>query len=217
MKLKMKKLGLFSFALLAMSSTALANNSIPSQLNFHIGSISTNYAENESTLKATDGTSSTTKESPYSGTASSMPLVITYEFFPGLSRSYFARVAGPVMGSTPDRYYSGSMGMNFYFGQFAANAIIKDTNFEMKVLPKFRYYAGPAVGLGYLVYNTKSATKNDVLFELGGQGGVLYSYNAKWALSAELGIARSIGSLTSATTMKILIGTSYSLDIWGSK
>lgn len=217
MKFKMKKLGQFSFALMAMTSTVLANNSIPSQLNFHIGSISTNYAESESTLKPSDGTTSATTESPYTGTASSMPLVISYEYFPGLSRSYFGRIAGPVMGSTPDRYYSGSMGINFYFGQFAANAIIKDTNFEMKVLPKFRYYAGPAVGVGYLIYNTKSATKNDILFELGGQGGVLYSYNAKWALSAELGIARSIGALTAATTMKILIGTSYSLDIWGSK
>lgn len=202
---------------LVFSFNSFANSSIPSQLNFHIGSISTNYAESESTLKATDGTTSATKETPYTGTASSMPLAISYEYFPGLSRSYFGRVSGPIMGSTPDRYYSGSMGINFYFGQFAANAIIKDTNFEMKVLPKFRYYAGPAVGLGYLVYNTKSATKNDILFELGGQGGVLYSYNAKWALSGELGVARSIGSLTSATIIKILIGTSYSLDLWGSR
>lgn len=209
----MKKIGLITSLTLGVSAHA---SNIPSQLNFHIGSISTNYTENESTIKSTDGTTNV-KEDPYTGTASSMPLAITYEYFPGLSRSYFARIAGPIMGSTPDRYYSASMGINFYFGQFAANAIIKDTNFEMKVLPKFRYYAGPAVGAGYLVYNTKSATKNDILFELGGQGGVLYSINYKWALSGELGIARSIGSLTSATSMKILIGTSYSLDLWGTK
>jgi hypothetical protein len=56
-----------------------------------------------------------------------------------------------------------------------------------------------------------------MLFEIGAQGGVLYSLNPKWALSAELGGARAIGSLTSATVIKILIGTSYSLDIWGTK
>lgn len=196
---------------------AHAASTIPSQLNFHIGSISTNYTENEDTLKASDGTTAATKTPPYVGTASSMPFAISYEFFPGLSRSYFVRAAGPIMGSTPDRYYSGSIGMNFYFGQIASQTIVKDLNFEMKVMPKFRYYAGPALGLGYLVYNTKSATKNDVLFEIGGQGGVLYSLGPKWAISAELGAARAIGSLTSATVIKILIGTSYTMDLWSSK
>lgn len=194
-----------------------ANSSIPSQLNIHIGSISTNYAENEDTLKASDGSTTATKTAPYTGTASSMPFAIAYEYFPSLTKSYFFRAAGPVMGSTPDRYYSGSVGMNFYFGQIASQTIVKDLNFEMKVMPKFRYYAGPALGLGYLVYNTKSATKTDILFELGGQGGVLYSLGPKWAISAELGAARAIGSLTSATVIKILIGTSYTLDMWSTK
>jgi hypothetical protein len=208
------KLTLFNMFLL---TSAHASSSIPSQLNFHIGSISATYTENQDTLKASDGTTSTTEKAPYAGTASSMPFAISYEYFPGLSKSYFGRVSGPVMGSTPDRYYSASLGMNFYFGQIGSQAVIKDSGFEMKVLPKFRYYAGPAIGIGYLVYNTKSATKNDMLFEIGAQGGVLYSLNPKWALSAELGGARAIGSLTSATVIKILIGTSYSLDIWGTK
>lgn len=207
---------LFTFSLLSFSLDVYANSSIPSQLNFSIGSISTNYTENEDSLKATDGSTSTAT-SAYAGTASSMPFVISYEYFPSLSKSYFGRASGPIMGSTPDRYYSGSIGMNFYFGQMASQAIIKDTNFELKVLPKLRYYAGPALGIGYLVYNTKSATKNDILFEIGGQGGVLYSLNPKWAISGELGAARAIGSLTSATVIKILIGTSYTMDIWGTR
>lgn len=209
----LNKLILFNIFLL---SSAHASSSIPSQLNFHIGSISATYAESQDTLKPSDG-SATADKAPYSGTASSMPFAISYEYFPGLSKSYFGRVSGPVMGSTPDRYYSASLGINFYFGQIGSQAVIKDSSFEMKVLPKFRYYAGPAIGIGYLVYNTKSATKNDMLFEIGAQGGVLYSLNPKWALSAELGAARAIGSLTSATVIKILIGTSYSLDIWGTK
>lgn len=217
MAFKIKILTKLTFVSLISISIANASSSIPSQLNFHIGSISATYAENQSTIKATDGTASTTSIAPYSGTASSMPFAISYEYFPGLSKSYFARAAGPIMGSTPDRYYSASFGVNFYFGQMASKAVIQDSSFELKVLPKFRYYAGPAVGIGYLVYNTKSATKNDMLFEIGGQGGVLYTLNSKWALSAELGAARAIGSLTSATIIKILIGTSYSLDIWGTK
>lgn len=205
------------FFILMISFNAHSSSTIPSQLNFHIGSISTNYTENEKNLKASDGTTTTTNKTPYAGTASSMPFAIGYEYFPGLTRSYFLRLAGPVMGSTPDRYYSASMGMNFYFGQIASQSIVKDTNFEMKLMPKFRYYLGPSLGLGYLVYNTKSATKNDMLFEIGGQGGVLYSLGPKWAISAELGAARAIGAITSATVIKILIGTSYTMDLWGSK
>jgi hypothetical protein len=216
MRFKIKLLCFFVLVLLICITGASANNSIPSQLNFSIGSISTNYKENEDSLKPTDGSPSTTT-APYSGTASSMPFAISYEFFPGLSKSYFGRASGPIMGSSPDRYYNASIGINFYFGQVASQAIIKDTNFEMKVLPKLRYYAGPAIGLGYLVYNTKSATKNDILFEIGGQGGVLYTLNPKWAVTGELGAARAIGSLTSATVIKILIGTSYTLDIWATK
>lgn len=196
---------------------AFSQSSIPPQVNFHIGSISVNYAENVDSLTPTDSTAATTKSSPYSGTASSMPFAIAYEYFPGLTRSYFVRAAGPLMASTPDRYYNASMGANFYFGQFASQAVIKDVGMQLKVMPKFRYFAGATLGLGYLVYNTKSATKNDILFELGAQGGILYSLGPKWSISAELGGARAIGSLTSATVIKILLGTSYTLDLWSSK
>ena len=214
---KFQILIILSFLTIILSLETNASSSIPSLLNFHIGSIATNYIENPDKLEATDNSAGAAEVTPYSGTSSSMPFVISYEYFPGLSKSYFARVAGPIMGTTPDRYYSGSVGINFYFGQIASKTVIKDTNFELLVLPKFRYYAGPSIGMGYLVYNTKSAIKNDILFEIGGQAGILYSLNPKWAISAEAGGARGIGSLTSATIVKILIGTSYTLDIWGSK
>ena len=89
--------------------------------------------------------------------------------------------------------------------------VISDTNFEMKLIPKLRYYAGPSVGFGYIVYNTKSAIKNDLLFELGGQAGVIYTLNPVWALRAELGASRGIGALVSSTIIKILLGASYTI------
>jgi hypothetical protein len=187
-----------------------ANSTIPSQLSFCVGQVSSSFAENADKLTATDGTTSE-PSTPYSGTASSMPLTISYEFFPNLKRSYFISGAGPILGSSPDRYYSAAFGINFYFGQVASQTVISDLNFEMKMIPKFRYYAGPAIGIGYLIYNTKSATKNDMLFEIGGQGGVLYSLNQKWGLKGEIGASRGIGALVSGTIIKIFLGTTYNL------
>jgi hypothetical protein len=196
--------------LLTFSQVIWADSKIPGQLTFAIGSISANYSENPDQLKSTDGTTSTTT-TPYAGTASAMPIALTYEYFPNLSRAYFGKIAGPLMASSPDRYFSATGGVNFYFGKVASLAVVSDMNFEMKLIPKLRYYAGPAIGVGYLVYNTKSATKNDLLFELGGQGGVIYTINPKWAFRGELGAARGIGVLVSATVIKILLGATYNL------
>lgn len=194
------------FLSLMTSSMTFAETKIPSLLSFSIGSFSGSFTENEDNLKSTDGTSSSTSSTPYSGTASSMPLEVGFEYFPVLTRSYFIKGAGPLMGSTPDRYFSITSGVNFYFAQVASEAKVRDFNFEMKLQPKFRYYAGPAIGIGYLVYNTKSATKNDLLFELGLQGGVIYSLSPKWSLKAEIGAARAVGVLVSSTLIKITLG-----------
>ncbi len=204
MKLILILVGIFSQEL-------WADANIPGQFTFALGSISVNYTENPDQLKATDTTTTTTAATPYAGTASAMPIAVTYEYFPNLKRAYFVKAVGPLMGSTPDRYYSAIGGVNFFFGKVATMAVVSDMNFEMKLVPKMRYYAGPTIGLGYLVYNTKSATKNDTMFEIGGQGGVIYSLGPKWALRGEVGAARGIGVLVSSTIIKILLGTSYTI------
>lgn len=186
-------------------------NAIPSVVSFNIGSIAATFTENPDKLTSTDGTTANTSTAPYSGSASSMPIDVMYEYFPNLKRSYFIRGSGPILGSSPDRYFSGLAGINFYFGHIGTNAIVKDFNFEMKIVPKLRYYLGPAIGIGYIVYSTKSATKNDTMLEIGGQGGVIYTLNPKWGLRAELGASKATGVLVSATIIKILLGTTYNL------
>ncbi|MBY0414953.1 MAG: hypothetical protein K2Q18_12355 [Bdellovibrionales bacterium] len=204
-KMAFIKARLFLTIFLLFSFNVFADTKIPSQLSFCIGSFSGSFSENEDNLKSTDGTSSS-KAAPYSGTATSMPLEIGFEYFPNLKRSYFIKGSGPLVGSTPDRYFSVTSGVNFYFAQIGSEAKVSDFNFEMKIVPKFRYYAGPSVGIGYLVYNTTSATKNDLLFEIGLQGGVAYALSSKWGLKAEVGAARAIGVLVSSTIIKITLG-----------
>ncbi len=189
-----------------------ANSRIPGQISFSIGSISSSFSENPDKLQSTDGTQSSAV-SAYSGTSSSIPLDICYEYFPNLKRSYFARASGPIFASTSDRYFSGTFGLNFYFVEVGAQTKVSDFNFEMKITPKIRYYAGPSIGIGYLVYSTKSATKNDMMFEVGGQAGLIYTLNEKWSLHGELGAARAIGVLVSSTVIKILLGTTYSIGL----
>lgn len=79
------------------------------------------------------------------------------------------------------------------------------------MVPKLRYYMGPAIGIGYVVYNTVSATKNDILLEIGGQAGAVYTLNPKWGLRAEMGGFKATGVLISSTIIKILLGTTYNL------
>ena len=188
-------------------ASAYAGSSIPGQLTISTGSISVSYSENDNIVQD----SSSTGVAPFSGTATALPLTLGYEYFPNLQRSYFFRATGPLMGSTPDRYFSGSGGVNFFFGKLASQATVRDLNFEMKLIPKLRYYAGPAIGVGYLVYNTTTAAKNDILFELGGQAGAIYTLNSKWSLKGELGFSRAIGALVSATVIKISLGATYTV------
>jgi len=187
-----------------------ADTKIPPQINFSIGSVSAAFKENPSNLKTTDGTT-TTLSAPYSGAITSIPLEIGYEYFSNLKRSYQVKASGPLMGSSPGRYFNLVGAYNFYFTQLGSQATVSDFNFELKFKPKMRYYAGPVLGAGYLVYDTKSATKTDVLFELGGQGGLLYSIGPVWSLKAELGFSRAVGVLVNATVIKILLGMSYTL------
>ena len=188
---------------------------IPAQINFSIGSVSVAFSENPSNLKSTDGTTSSTS-TPYSGSTTAIPLEFGYEHFTNLKRSYQFKAAGPLMGSNPGRYFNAVAAANFYFSQIGSEATVSDYNFELKIKPKLRYYAGPVLGVGYLVYDTQSATKTDVLFEIGGQGGILYSIGPVWGLKAEVGFSRAVGVLVSASVIKILLGTTYTLGKWSN-
>lgn len=184
---------------------------IPAQLTFSLGSISTNYAESESNLESTDGSGSTTQEA-YSNTASSMPIEVGFEYYSSLKRSYFFKAGGPFMGSTPDRFFFGNTGINFYFSQIGSPILLQDEKLKISIQPKFRYYAGPQIGAAYLVYNTKSQTKNDIIVEVGGQAGAIYSINQKWGLRAQGEFTKGTGAIVGTTTIKVLLGATYNLN-----
>ncbi len=192
-------------------SESNADTKIPPLLSISTGSYSVSFAENPDELKATDGTSTTTS-TPYSGTTTSLPLEFNYEMFSSLKRSYSVKASAPLVANATGRYFSVSGAMNFYFNSLASDVSVSDFNFQMSLKPKFRYYASPSLGLAYLVYNTKSATKTDILFEIGANGGTVYSITPKWGMRAEVGFARALGVLVSATVIKISLGAAYTFN-----
>lgn len=212
----MKKI--FLIILMGVSITLLSPNdsrgedvqSIPSVITFNTGMILSNFAENEDKLVTTDG-SAGNAATAYSGSASIIPIDIMYENFNSLNTSWFVRAMGPLMSSTDNSYFSVGGGLNYYIGPIGSKAVFKGKKMELKIEPKLAYYFGGDLGVGYLVYNTVSEKKGDALLEIGGHGGIIYPLNPKWGLRGELGLTRSIGTLVSATQIKVLIGVTLSL------
>lgn len=197
---------------LSLPQSTPADDNFPIQLSFMTGTISTSFSESESTLEPSDGTDQAT-ETPYSGSSSSLPIEFGGEIFSTPKRSYFLRGGGPLVASGTDRLFYVNTGINFYLSPLGSPLKVSTDKFNIRVIPKFRYYIGIQAGTSYLIYSTKSQTKSDILFELGGQGGGIYSISTQWGLKAEASIMKGTGALVSSMTMKVLLGATYSINL----
>jgi len=75
-----------------------------------------------------------------------------------------------------------------------------------------RFYWGTNAGVGFLVYNTTTAKKSDLIFDLELHGGGIMNFKKEWGLRGEAGLSRGTGVSTSTIAMKIFIGLSYYLE-----
>lgn len=206
----MSYLRVLLFLFLFLNFQSFASSAFPDQISFLTGNIGVTYAESESTLVSTDGTPAS-DSSTYSSSATAMPLVVEYERFSTAKRSYFISGAGPLVASTPDRIFSVNSGAHFYLNKAGTIVNLSTDKLTYFSAPGFRYYIGPQIGLTYLIYNTLSQTKNDIILNLGGHAGGIYTYNPKWGIKGELAFSKGIGALVSTTTIQILIGATYTL------
>lgn len=174
------------------------------QLTFSTGTISTSYAEKESGLDDS-------AEEAASGSASALPVDLSFEFTVNESTSWFVRGIGPLVNSSPDSYFFGGAGVNFYFMSLSSTAVFKDTDIELMISPKWRYYWGLNAGMGNLVYRTETEKKNDTILEMGIHAGGIYSISKEWGLKAEGSFNRGVGSLTEVSTIKVLLGATMYL------
>lgn len=168
--------------------------------------------ENESAIETTDTSVSIEDTSETTSTAAAVTVLeVNYDFLQTESKGFFLKAVVPLISSGGSSAFLGAAGMNWYFKGAPSVFSYNNLGSTVYLIPKFRFYVGGSLGVGYVVYDTESAKKSDLYFDLGFHGGVLYNFGKKWGMRAEAGMGRGTGVTTSSMGMKVFIGSSYYL------
>jgi len=198
-------------------NVALGDSNFHQMITTSLGMVNVSVTENASSLSsASSSTSTTTTDSnvstPSSVSASVISLDLVYEFSHFNQKSYFIRATAPMLSSDGSGFFAGSIGMNFYFSSLASLYSFNDNGSTLSINPTMRFYWGTNAGVGFLVYNTTTAKKSDLIFDLELHGGGIMNFKKEWGLRGEAGLSRGTGVSTSTIAMKIFIGLSYYLE-----
>lgn len=202
-------MGLFTTSVLASEETHLHQ-----AMSIGFGMANIGVTENASTLVSTDEDADPDDANTggESTAASIISMNINYEFLNYPKKSYFLNLVAPLLSSAGTGFFLGSVGVNFYMNSLSTLFSFNDQGSTLTMAPTLRYYWGGSAGIGYLVYNTESAKKSDVLFELGIHGGGIYNFKKDWGGKFELGLGRGTGVGTSTINMKLFLSVSYYID-----
>lgn len=195
------------FCLAFLIPLANANEVIEKEITYSIGLVNASYAEGQSVL-----TGKNVSEAA-SGSVSSISGHVEYKFAPGLERSYYFSGTFPLMSSPTGSYFGAHFGAEFYFGTSSGSKVsYSHSGTSIKLKPKNLYFWSLESGLGYLVYNTETAQKTDLLLDLGGNLGMIYTMSENWRLKATVGMTRGTGVVTTTMEMKAFFGLSYFIN-----
>lgn len=179
-------------------------------ISISLGMVNVSVTENASTLSSTGTDSNETTASSTSASVISIDAV--YEFLTYTDKAYFIKLTAPMVSSDGSGFFLGGAGANFYFNSLSSMFSYADEGSRVTITPTFRYYVGGTAGLGYIVYNTETAKKSDLLFDLQLQGGAIYNFKKKWGMRGELGISRGTGVASSTIGIKLFIGVNFFLE-----
>ena len=178
-----------------------------------LGMVSVNITENASTLSAAAGsTESNTASEAQSATASVISGDVTYEFLNYATKSYFIRAVAPLLSSDGAGFFLGGLGMNFYMNSLSSMFTFSDAGTSLTMNPTMRFYWGPSAGIGFVVYNTTTAKKSDLIFDIELHGGGVLNFKRDYGLRGEAGISRGTGVSSSTIGFKVFVGLSYYLE-----
>ncbi|MEK6624374.1 MAG: hypothetical protein AABY86_05375, partial [Bdellovibrionota bacterium] len=169
--------------------------------------------ENASTLSSAAGSevANTTSEAQ-SATASVISADVTYEFLNYATKSYFIRAIAPLLSSDGAGFFLGGLGMNFYMNSLSSMFTFSDAGTSLTMNPTMRFYWGPSAGIGFIVYNTTTAKKSDLIFDLEMHSGGILNFKRDWGLRGEAAISRGTGVSSSTIGFKVFVGLSYYLE-----
>lgn len=177
-------------------------------INFSMGMISHSVTENESTLVQTDDSVQADEEAT-AAAASSVSAIsfnLNWEFKTEQKKSYFVEAYVPMMTTGGAGVFLGGVGMNWYLNDLGSKYTYVQNGTELTIIPTFKYYWGASTGVGYVVYNTESAKKSDVFFDLGIRGGGVYGFSSNKGIKLELGASRATGVATTGIKINFFLG-----------
>lgn len=166
-------------------------------------------SENASSLEQTDTSVASSDEKPESASFSVLSLEVNYEIPFSRKYSYFYKGVVPLITSDGSGLFAGHVGMNWYLNGFSSQYVIELDGSEVKLKPTLQYYVGASTGLGYSVYNTISAKKSDVFFDIGLHAGGTYHFKKEWGIKGELNVGRGTGVTTSNINTKLTLGLTW--------
>ncbi len=178
-------------------------------LSFNVGMISHSVTENESSLVSTDDSSSSDEEEAATSTptpVSAISFNLNWEFETSQEKSYFVEAFVPMMTTGGAGVFLGGVGMNWYLNDLGAKYTYMLNGTEFTIIPKLKYYWGASTGIGYIIYNTESAKKSDVFFDLGIHGGGVYGFNNTKGIKFEVGASRATGVATTGIKINLFLG-----------
>lgn len=191
-----------------ISLSSYAAEKYYNNISYTLGMVNHSVTPNESALVSTDSTVQAEDSSAEAASAavSTISFKLDWEFQNSGKKSYFLSTIIPVMTSQGTGVYSGSVGMNFYFGDLGTKYTFSLNGKTMTFIPKTRYYWGFFTGPGYVVYNTESAKYTDVFFDLGLHLGGIWAWGKDKGYKAEAGLSRATGINTSGIKMNLFFG-----------
>ncbi len=178
-----------------------------SSIHFGAGMLRASYAEKQSSLTPTSELQSVTPA--FSGSLSSIVLVIGYEKYLDADFSVFGKGYLPALGTQADGLFRASGGANWYFYGLSSPGDFSGGNESVEFSPIFSIWLGVQTGVSFLSYTTKTARKSDTLLDIGIVSGLRYDISSRYAVRTELGISRGFGVLTNATLIEATVGASY--------
>ncbi|MCT4642719.1 MAG: hypothetical protein N4A33_10540 [Bacteriovoracaceae bacterium] len=189
--------------LLALFICLSTNAAVQENIQLSLGMLNASFSENPSSLEDSNS-------EPASGTSSVIAMDIQYNFIRTMKKNFFASISFPLIGSSGSAIYRLASGIDIFWADgLNGNYNVTKGEDSINYYPKMRYFWGGSIGANYLVYSTQTATKSDILADIGAHAGLIYNFSKKYEFKGKFSFSRGVGVATSTMLMQVFGGVIY--------